>query len=148
MATFERPVHGLPTENGFPLNNVRVRGQDPCTEHKRDGAPLRNWMTVWPWELGHRPGRSLKLLIYRLSGFRDRGRAHHPLPVSSSSNVHRSCRARTVGSWQACASSEPRALSLELRSIVLANADTCGISTATQCVGAHYPRASAPTDSV
>jgi hypothetical protein len=30
------------SENGFPLNIVRVRGQpDPYTQRKRDGAPLR-----------------------------------------------------------------------------------------------------------
>ena len=30
----------LPLENGFPLNNVRVRGQaGPYTQHKRDGVP-------------------------------------------------------------------------------------------------------------
>jgi hypothetical protein len=30
----------LPSENGFPLNNVRVRGQaDPYTQRKRDCAP-------------------------------------------------------------------------------------------------------------
>jgi len=32
---------GPPPENGFPLNNVRVRGQtDPYTQHKRDSVPL------------------------------------------------------------------------------------------------------------
>jgi hypothetical protein len=31
----------LPPENGFPLNNVRVRGQtDPYTQQKRDGVPV------------------------------------------------------------------------------------------------------------
>jgi hypothetical protein len=39
----------LPPENGFPLKSVRVRGQTgPHTQHKRDGAPLRNGTTVWP----------------------------------------------------------------------------------------------------
>ena len=41
-----------PGQNGFPSNNmnVRVRGQaDPYTQHKRDGAPLRNGTTVWSW---------------------------------------------------------------------------------------------------
>ena len=43
----------LPPENGFPLNNVRVRGQtvtqtDPNTQHNRDGAPLRNGTRLWP----------------------------------------------------------------------------------------------------
>jgi hypothetical protein len=55
----------LPPENGFPLNNVRLRGQtDPYTQQKRDGAPLRNETTVWsclatpdPLEAGDRPGR-------------------------------------------------------------------------------------------
>ena len=58
----------LPPENGFPLNNVRVRGQaDPYTKHtEREGAPLRNGPTVWPTgslarpdhlEAGDQPGR-------------------------------------------------------------------------------------------
>jgi len=51
----EKP-RGPPPENGFPLNNVRVRGQaDPYTQRKRDGAPLRNGTTVWSWELGYNP---------------------------------------------------------------------------------------------
>jgi hypothetical protein len=66
----------LPLENGFPLNNVRVRGQtDPYTQHKRDGAPLRNGTTAWPWatpdplEAGDRSVRkSRRTLRSRLGG--------------------------------------------------------------------------------
>jgi len=51
-----------PGQNGFPSNNknVRVRGQaDPYTQHKRDGAPLRNGTTFWSWEFGYtRPSGS------------------------------------------------------------------------------------------
>ena len=54
----------LPPENGFPLNNVRVRGQtDPHTQHKQDGAPMQNGTTAWPCakpdplEAGDRSGR-------------------------------------------------------------------------------------------
>jgi len=56
----------LSHENGFPLNNVRVRGQtDPYTQRKRHGAPLRirddglvgAWLQLDPLEAGDRPGR-------------------------------------------------------------------------------------------
>jgi hypothetical protein len=55
----------LSHENGFPLNNVRVRGQtDPYTQRKRDGAPLRirddglvgAWLQLDPLERGTGPG--------------------------------------------------------------------------------------------
>jgi hypothetical protein len=56
----------LPPENGFPLNNVRVRGQTPYTQRKHDGAPLWTrddglvmgaWLQPGPLEAGDRPGR-------------------------------------------------------------------------------------------
>ena len=40
---------------------------DPYTQHKLDGAPLRDGTTVWPWELGYtRPSRSVCLLLQYL----------------------------------------------------------------------------------
>ena len=63
----DRP-RALPPENGFPLKNVRVRGQaNPYTQRKRDGAPLRTlrdglimgaWLHPDPllWKLGTGPG--------------------------------------------------------------------------------------------
>ena len=63
----------LPPENGFPLNNVRVPGQtDPCTQCKRDAAPLRArddglvmgaWLQPDPLEAEDRPGRKSRLLV-------------------------------------------------------------------------------------
>ena len=44
----------LPPENGFSLNNVRVRGQaNPYTQRKRDGAPLwtlRDGLIMGAWD--------------------------------------------------------------------------------------------------